>query len=154
VVHAAGSGSVGSSFTAPLRDFERGVATTATLLDILRRVAPKAMVVIPSSAAVYGTQPEGKIAEDAPLAPISPYGAHKLAAELICRQAHFNFGQPVTVLRLFSLYGPGLRKQLLWDLAARLRAQPARILLGGTGTETRDLLFIDDAVELIWRVAA
>ena len=56
-------------------------------------------------------------------------------------------------MRLFSVYGPGLRKQLLWDVAQRLRAQPARLEVGGTGEEMRDWLYIDDAVELLLKAS-
>jgi UDP-glucose 4-epimerase len=150
VVHAAGSGAVSASFSKPLEDFERAVTTTAILLEVLRRRAPNARLILASSAAVYGVCSASPIGEDDPLAPVSPYGAHKLMAELLCRQAHINFGQSVAVLRLFSLYGPGMQKQLLWDLCERLRPRPSELTMDGTGGEVRDFLFIDDAVELIW----
>jgi UDP-glucose 4-epimerase len=151
VVHAAGSGAVAPSFADPLKDFDRAVTSTALVLDCLRRHAPAARLVLPSSAAVYGVRPPGPISEDTQPAPVSPYGGHKLAAEILCRQAQTSFGQPVAILRLFSLYGPGLRKQLLWDLSMRLAARPAMLTMDGTGEETRDLLYIDDAVELAWQ---
>lgn len=153
VVHAAGSGTVGQSFSDPLLDFERAAGSTAALLEFLRRSAPAARLILPSSAAVYGVQPDAPIAETTPPDPVSPYGAHKLASEIICRQAHLSFGQPSIIIRFFSIYGPGLQKQLLWDLANRLRLAPERLVLQGTGLETRDLLYIDDAVELIWQAA-
>lgn len=153
VVHAAGTGAVGPSLADPLLDFQRAVGSTAFLLDYLRRNAPHARAILPSSAAVYGVQNDAPIDERTEPNPVSPYGAHKLAAEIICRQASISFGQPCAVIRFFSLYGPGLRKQLLWDLARRLEPKPETLLLDGQGDEVRDLLFIDDAVELIWQAA-
>lgn len=154
VLHAAGSGSVGPSFANPLADFERAVASTALLLDVLRRDAPQARLIMASSAAVYGEQPDRPIPEETLPAPASPYGAHKLAAEILCRQAHLSFGQPVAVLRLFSLYGQGLRKQLLWDLANRLATRPAELAMAGSGGETRDFIHVEDAAALALTAAS
>jgi UDP-glucose 4-epimerase len=153
VIHAAGSGAVGPSFADPYRDFCRAVTGTAVVLDHLRRAAPAARLVLSSSAAVYGVRSETRLAEGLEPAPASPYGAHKQMAEVLCRQASQSFGQPTAVVRFFSLYGPPLRKQLLWDLSRRLAERPERLVLGGSGEETRDLLFIDDAVRLIERLA-
>ncbi len=148
VVHAAGSGAVGPSFTDPLRDFRLAVESTAVVLDHMRRRAPQARFVLPSSAAVYGVRPEGLMEEDLASAPVSPYGAHKLAAEALCRGAHAAYGQKISIIRYFSLYGPTLRKQLLFDLGQRLRSGPARLSMSGTGRETRDLLHAYDAASL------
>lgn len=50
----------------------------------------------------------------------------------------------------FSVYGEGLRKQLLWDLCNKLQASDEDIILGGTGKEIRDWLHVSDAAALIW----
>jgi UDP-glucose 4-epimerase len=52
-------------------------------------------------------------------------------------------------LRLFSVYGPGLRKQLVWELCNRLANGERELRLGGSGTETRDWLHISDAAALL-----
>ena len=52
-------------------------------------------------------------------------------------------------MRFFSIYGPGLRKQLLWELAGRAAAGPEAITLSGRGDEARDFLFVHDAVRLV-----
>ncbi|WP_315801403.1 MULTISPECIES: NAD(P)-dependent oxidoreductase [unclassified Bradyrhizobium] len=148
VFHAAGSGAIGASLADPYRDFRLSVDSTALLLDTLRRSAPEAVFVLPSSAAVYGSAAPGPIAEDASLAPVSPYGAHKLCAELLCRSASHSFGLKTAVIRYFSLYGPGLQKQLLWDVAGKLSQASDEITLFGTGAETRDMLYVEDAAEL------
>jgi len=154
VVHAAGSGAVGPSYADPLRDFRSSVETTAVVLDALRRFAPEACFVLPSSAAVYGARPEGPIFEATEPAPVSPYGAHKLAAEVLCRGAAAAFGQKVRIIRYFSLYGPTLRKQLLFDVSRKLRDDPAELIMAGTGEETRDFLHVEDAAELAFLVAS
>lgn len=153
IFHAAGSGSVGFSLQQPLADFQRTVVTTAAVLESVRTFAPAASVIYPSSAAVYGTVDQQAIAETTPAAPASPYGVHKLMAEQLCLAAARHFAVRTTVIRYFSVYGPGLRKQLLWDLANRLTAHPSELCLNGTGQETRDFLHVDDAARIVVLVA-
>jgi UDP-glucose 4-epimerase len=153
VFHLAGGSAVASSLRAPHEDFERTVQSTAVLLEWLRLESPGTTVVYVSSAAIYGANHVGPIAESSVPEPYSPYGFHKYCAELLIQQYALNYNQPATIVRLFSVYGPGLRKQLLWDVAQRLRVQPAQLEVGGTGEEMRDWLFIDDAVELLLKAS-
>ena len=148
IVHCAGSASVGFSLERPYLDFQRTVATTAAVLEFARVHVAEAAVVLPSSAAVYGDAQEIPIAESAALQPVSPYGEHKRMAENLCRLYGGEFGVPTAVVRLFSVYGPGLRKQLLWDACSRLAGSgPPRFF--GDGTETRDWLHVEDAAALL-----
>lgn len=157
IFHAAGGSSVGQSVAHPLRDFDRTVRTTAVLLDAVRCLAPDAMMILPSSAAVYGMAGSGPISETDSLAPVSPYGVHKCMTEQLVTGARQFFGLRYAIVRYFSVYGPGLRKQLLWDLAQKLSTRPEEIVLSGTGDETRDFLHVQDAarfaVTLVDKVA-
>ena len=56
-------------------------------------------------------------------------------------------------MRLFSVYGPHLRKQLLWDLCSRLQKGERTLVLGGTGAEVRDWIDVRDAVRLFATIA-
>jgi UDP-glucose 4-epimerase len=87
------------------------------------------------------------ISEDAPLHPISPYGQAKLAIEQLCAQYGREHGLELAVVRLFSIFGRGLRKQLFWDACRKFCAGDG--CFGGTGEERRDWLHVDDAVRLI-----
>jgi UDP-glucose 4-epimerase len=148
IVHCAGGASVGLSLSQPHVDFQRTVATTAALLEFARTRARGALVVLPSSAAVYGNAQHLPIGEDAPLRPVSPYGEHKRLAEGLCRLYATEYAVRVAVVRLFSVYGPGLKKQLLWDACNRLaRGEPA--VFFGDGSESRDWLHVDDAAALL-----
>jgi UDP-glucose 4-epimerase len=147
IVHCAGSGSVGFSMTHPQQDFQRTVDTTVAVLEFVRLHAPRARVVYPSSAGVYGVVEKLPIAESAPLAPISPYGVHKKIAEQMCSAYAAHFGVSVAVIRLFSVYGIGLRKQLLWDACMKIRDGANTFF--GSGTETRDWLHVNDAAALM-----
>ena len=152
VFHLAGGSSVGLSIAQPFEDFSRTVASTARLLDWLRGSAPECRVIVASSAAVYGADHGGPISEDAVLTPMSPYGQHKLMMEQLCKSYAVSFGLRSTVARLFSVYGPHLRKQLLWDICYRLQQGDRTLVLGGTGDEIRDWTDVRDVVRLLTKI--
>jgi UDP-glucose 4-epimerase len=152
VFHLAGGSSVGLSIAQPFEDFSRTIASTARLLEWLRSSAPESQVIAASSAAVYGADHSGPISEDAMLAPMSPYGQHKLMMEQLCKSYSVSFGIRSTVVRLFSVFGPNLRKQLLWDICSRLQQGERTLVLGGTGDEIRDWTDVRDVARLLTRI--
>ena len=153
IFHLAGGSSVGLSIAQPFEDFSRTVGSTARLLEWLRGSAPDCRLIVASSAAVYGAEYSGPIAEDAVPIPMSPYGQHKLMMEQLCRSYAVTFGLRSTVARLFSVYGPHLRKQLLWDVCSRLQNGERTLVLGGTGAEVRDWTDVRDVVRLFAKIA-
>jgi UDP-glucose 4-epimerase len=152
IYHLAGGSSVGLSIAQPLEDFSRTVVSTARLLEWLRGSNPECRLIVASSAAVYGTGHRGPISEAAATVPMSPYGQHKLMMEQLCRSFAVSFGVRSTVARLFSVYGPHLRKQLLWDVCSRLQRGERSLALGGTGAEMRDWTDIRDVVRLLSKI--
>lgn len=154
IYHLAGGSSVGASLAAPLEDFRRTAVSAAELLEWARANAAGARIVAVSSAAVYGDGHQGPIDEDAPVRPFSPYGFHKYAMEQLCRSYAQSAGAQVAIVRLFSIYGNGLAKQLLWDLCSRFEGGAAETVLGGSGEELRDWLHIDDVARLLEMAAA
>jgi UDP-glucose 4-epimerase len=153
IYHLAGGSAVGPSFANPLEDFERTVHTTVRLLDWVRLNCPEVAIVAVSSAAVYGAGHEGAIAETASGRPYSPYGYHKSIMETLCRSYGQNFGLRAAIVRVFSAYGSGLRKQILWDLCTRLRGTQGELQLDGTGHERRDWIHASDVARLLQMVA-
>jgi UDP-glucose 4-epimerase len=148
VLHCAGSGTVSFAYRNPLDDFSRAVATVATVLDWIRiQDSPRCRFVLLSSAAIYGDQGQMPLAESLPANPMSPYGFNKLASEIICKSYSLSFQIPVSIVRLFSVYGEGLRKQLFWDALNKFRRGCFSFL--GTGDELRDWIHVRDAAELI-----
>lgn len=147
ILHCGGSGSVSHSFNTPVMDYRRSVETTLAMLDFARVQAVAPRIVLTSSAAVYGDQGNIDIAEDATASPMSPYGYHKAMAEMLCESYSRFFGLRTRVVRLFSVYGEGLRKQLLWDALNKfLRGTPTFF---GTGEELRDWIHVEDAARLL-----
>jgi UDP-glucose 4-epimerase len=149
IFHGAGTSLVGDSMRDPDASLRDTVVTTETLLAFMLEHMPWARMVYPSSAAVYGgTTDVTPIHEDRPANPMSVYGTHKVAAEKACIAAAEE-GLSVGIMRLFSVYGPGLRKQLPWDLGQKLIAGKGRVELFGTGLETRDFLHVSDVAALV-----
>lgn len=153
VFHLAGGSSVGLAFVHPYEDFTRTVVSTGELLEWQRRYSPTTRIVAVSSAAVYGSDHQGAIAENARLSPFSPYGAHKLMMEELCHSYATNFGLKVVLPRLFSVYGPEIKKQLFWDLCGKFSAG-GLVELGGTGKELRDWTHVCDVVRSLGQSVA
>lgn len=143
LIHAAAPASVSASVETPAADFHGAVPTFFDLLDAVRRLAPGCRVVFLSSAAVYGDPAVLPIAEDLPPAPISPYGFHKLLCETLATEFHRLYGVRICTARVFSAYGPGLRRQVLWDICQKALQQPLVELIG-KGDETRDFIHVQD----------
>jgi UDP-glucose 4-epimerase len=151
VFHLAGGSSVGAALANPQQDFFKTVVSTSNILEWMRAQASNTKLVAVSSAAVYGSGHEDKISENAPLSPFSPYGAHKLMMETLCHSYSTNFDLQIVLPRLFSVYGIGLRKQLLWDLCGKFEVG-GPVELGGTGAELRDWTHVNDVVKGLEKV--
>ena len=153
VFHLAGGSSVGAAIANPREDFMRTVKSTVELLDWIRLDLPKVRLIAVSSAAIYGNGISGLISESTKGVPYSPYGYHKSIMESLCHSYAASFGLDYTIARLFSVYGSGLKKQLLWDICIRLAADNLPILLDGTGNEVRDWTHINDVVVALEQIA-
>jgi UDP-glucose 4-epimerase len=142
-INAAGSGNVPYSMTHPLADFESNTLDIMRVLDAIRKLNKNCRYLHISSAAVYGNPEKLPICEDDRKYPLSPYGWNKLMGEHVCSEYHVVYGIATAVIRPFSVYGEGLRKQLLWDICSKL-SKADTIQLFGTGNESRDFIHIED----------
>ncbi len=109
IFHLAGLAAPARSFDDPLAFFRANTLGTATLLEAIARagIGGSARVVVVSSAEAYGRAAgDGPVAEDAPLRPVSPYGASKAAAEAAATAAFEGRGIAVLVARAFNHTGP------------------------------------------------
>lgn len=151
--HAAGTASVGASLIDPLADFRGSVSVCANMLEAVRRSGKNPLVFIPSSAAVYGNPVVLPVNEEAPIQPISPYGFHKAMCETLARESSECFGLRIIVCRLFSVFGPGQRRLLIWELFKQLSSASESAWLDGTGSESRDFLHVDDVARAVLQLA-
>src|SRR5258706_2865295 len=98
-----------------------------------------------STSSVYGRFATGN--EELPLAPCSPYGVTKLSAEYLCRAYAENSGLPLTILRFFSVYGPGQRPDMAYHIFIQALLQNGPVTVYGDGEQSRSNTFIDDCVQ-------
>jgi UDP-glucose 4-epimerase len=143
LIHCAGRASVPAAMQDPHADFHDGPILTFELLEALRQNLPECAFILLSSAAVYGNPSRLPISEDASLQPVSAYGYHKWQSEIMCAEFANVFGLHTASARVFSAYGPGLRRQVIWDIVHKALTQPG-IRLQGTGQESRDFIHVQD----------
>ncbi|MDZ8068392.1 MAG: SDR family oxidoreductase [Nostoc sp. DedQUE08] len=151
-IHCAGRASVGLSIIEPDVDFQSNTALTFEILNALRINAPRCRFIFLSSAAIYGNPESLPIGETQRCNPISPYGFHKLQSEQLCLEFSKVYDLPTASVRIFSAYGPGLRRQVLWDICRQAIYQPI-VKLQGTGKESRDFIHVLDIAKALLLVA-
>jgi UDP-glucose 4-epimerase len=151
-IHCAGRASVGLSMTDPVADFYASTMLTFEVLNTLRLNVPSCRFILLSSAAVYGNPETLPISESQAPDPISPYGFHKWQCEQLCLEFAKVYDVPTASLRIFSAYGPGLRRQVLWDMCRKVITQNS-LTLQGTGKESRDFIHALDIAKALNVVA-
>jgi UDP-glucose 4-epimerase len=137
-----------------LRTHAVNCAGTLNVFEQARRHR-RVPVIYASSAAVYGHCAAVPISEDAPVAPLSAYGADKAACELHARVAGAVHAIPTVGLRFFNLYGPRQDRHSPYSgviaLFAERLAQGEPVEISGDGKQIRDFTYIGDAVAAIDR---
>lgn len=151
IINLIGNASVGVSLEKPDYDFRSGPVVFQKIVEAVRLYSPGTKILQISSAAVYGEPEKLPVKEDEPAKPLSPYGYNKYICELIGTNYYRNYGLRLAYARIFSAYGPGLRKQILWDLCWKC-ARDSSVVLNGTGEETRDFINNEDIAEAIVRI--
>ena len=124
VYHLAAQADVQASFVEPAATLRVNVEGTSNVLDAARRAGAGRVLVV-SSADVYGrVEPASlPVDETAAMRPVTPYGASKAAAEMVCVQAGLGGGLDVIRARAFNHLGPGQSDRFVAaGLAARVAA--------------------------------
>lgn len=145
-INASGSPTVAYSISNQQNDYVLNFENVVTLLDSIKKYQPACKFINLSSAAVYGNPKKLPVSESDFPNPLSPYGKHKLLSEDLLSSYFQKYEIPTLSLRIFSVYGNGLQKQLFWDIYQK-SLKSNIIELFGSGTETRDFIHIDDLME-------
>ncbi|MGH7138272.1 MAG: SDR family oxidoreductase [Pirellulales bacterium] len=149
IFHEAALASVPRSVEAPLDTNAACVTGTVTLLDAARRAGVRRLVYAGSSSA-YGDQPSSPKHESDLPAPISPYGAAKLAAEYYCQAFTATYGFETVTLRYFNVFGPRQDPNSPYSaviplfITALLAGKRPKIF--GDGGQSRDFTYVDNVV--------
>jgi UDP-glucose 4-epimerase len=155
VMHLAAQVDVRQSIVDPAFDAQVNVAGTVSVLEAAREVGAR-RVLLASTAAVYGDPAGLPTAEDAEIAPLSPYGTSKAAAEWYLGQYRRLHGISTLALRMANVYGPRQNprgESGVVSIFCGLSAEGGRATVFGNGHQTRDYLYVDDAVAA-WLAAA
>ena len=155
VFHLGANASVPRSSEDPAYDFERNLAGTFALLEAMR-AGGAGRLLFASSAAVYGEPQtaDGRMGEDHPFVPKSPYGGTKLGGEFMIDAYTRCFDMDHRRVRIFNTFGPRQRKYVMFDLLEKLRRDPANLEVIGTGEQKRDYNYVADTVLALLTVAA
>jgi UDP-glucose 4-epimerase len=125
---------------------------TVAVLDAAHRVSEgkPIPVVYASSAAVYGTNAELPLKENAVAAPLGPYGVDKYAGELHAAAAGRIRDVPTCGLRFFNVFGPGQDPTSPYSgvitLFSRAILEGRPISVFGDGLQSRDFVYVSDVV--------
>jgi len=149
VFHLAALIEVQTSLKEPQLTDEINVQGTLNILEAARDADVK-RIVYASSCAVYGEPKFLPVSEEHPTAPLSPYGASKLAAEAYCTAYHHTYGLKTVALRYFNVYGPrqfrGPYSGVITIFLERaLQGKP--LIIYGDGKQTRDFVYVKDVVD-------
>lgn len=154
VFFLAGSPSVPRSVREPSQDLHDNAGLVIDVLESLRSRAAPPVLVFASSAAVYGDSVTDPMDEGHPLTPRSPYGISKLAAEHYVRLYSETYDVPAISVRPFSVYGPGQRKLVIYDLLRRLLAGEDPLVIQSPSDVARDFVFVRDVARAIVDLAS
>lgn len=149
VFHLAALPGVRLSVREPQRAIDINVQGTTSVLESARLAGVRKLTFV-SSSSVYGLGLPMPFQEDTtPTLPISPYAASKLAGEALCHAYSRLYNLPITVTRLFTVYGPRQRPDLAFHkfIAAIAAGQPIPIY--GNGDSRRDYTYCTDAARAL-----
>ena len=145
VVHLAARTSVEESWEIPAEYYQTNIMGTLNLLEYCRKIGASMTYL---STYTYGKPEYLPIDEQHPVSPHSVYNHSKYMAEDMCRFYAENLGVPVSVLRLFNLYGPGQSTSFLIPNIVRQVFEDEQIVLLDLMPK-RDYVYITDVIEAL-----
>ena len=154
IIHLAARTSVLESLQDPAAYYRNNVALTAGLLELARQREVQAFL-FASTNAVVGNVGRSVITEQAPLRPLTPYGATKAASEMLINCYSAAYGVRGVALRFSNVYGPGMQhKDSFIPRLMKAARDGTGVKVRGDGTMVRDVIQVDDVVNGIfaaWR---
>ncbi len=154
VYHFAAKPDVRLSATDPMSDFKVNIIGGYSFLESLRRNDVKRIVFASSGGTVYGDSEVFPTPENTPLAPISNYGAAKCAFEMYLSSYSALYGMSSASMRLGNIIGPRLTRGIFFDLYNKLKKDPTRLEVLGTGHQDKSYMYVSDTVEAAVVIAA
>ena len=148
IIHLAAETNVRESFKHVDRFNNVNIKGLYSVLNFaVKSNTPK--VIFTSSSSVYGSNNNYPWNEEDPIAPISPYAITKLMGEHIGHMYSKLTGIQFITLRLFNIFGPYMRKDLLMNKIYESTIKDNMFTIYGTGTQSRDFTHIDNVIHAI-----
>lgn len=149
VYHLAANSDIQKSAGEPTIDAQMTFGTTLSVLEAMRRTGAKKLF-FSSTSAVYGEKTNELLDEKTgELAPVSYYGAGKLASEAFISAYSYMNDMSVLVFRFPNVIGPNLTHGVIHDFYKKLKANPKELQILGNGTQCKPYIFVDDLVDAI-----
>jgi nucleoside-diphosphate-sugar epimerase len=126
-------------------DFELFEANVNSVVSLLEAAPKNIHFIYSSSFAVYKSQNK-QITEKTPTEPRNYYGFTKKLAEEVIRYTCVNSTISATILRFANIYGKNASNSFVWNMHKKIQ-QGEDITIHGDGTQSRDFIYIDDAVD-------
>jgi len=158
IFHLASNADVRGSFDKPLLHAENNNLITINLLEAIRELKLKSLIIICSTSEVYGNVPKSKlpINELQEIAPINPYAVTKTFQDLISQVYFKSFNLNIIITRMFS-YTNARRKNLFQTSFARqiveIEKGRLKFLKHGNLKSVRTFVDIEDAMQAYWLTA-
>jgi UDP-glucose 4-epimerase len=149
VFHLAAQIDVSRAVANPLLDATVNILGTVALLEAAAEGGARRFLLASTGGAVYGDARTSPTREDAPVAPLSPYGASKAAAEGYLALYERQHELSTLSLRLANVYGPRQGTNGEGGVIARYcraRLNGGRVPVFGDGRQTRDFVYVGDVV--------
>ena len=146
VCHLASKVGVRASIVSPEDYIRTNIEGTQNILDASVKYNVRHLV-FASSSSVYGDSPHKLLSEKDRCVPISPYGVTKYAAERLIEVQHRLYHLRATILRFFTVYGPGGRPDMAPYLFVDRIDRGIPITLFGNGLTSRDYTYVEDIVD-------
>jgi UDP-glucose 4-epimerase len=140
----------------PLLDADINCLGSLKLLEAVRLLNKDAVVVYSSSSTVIGKALHEFVEEDHPERPLDIYSANKGVAEKYYRIYHTHYDMKTVVLRFANLYGPfgkGYSEFGFVNYFIHLALTNQQIKIFGKGEQSRNVMYVDDATDILWQVA-
>ena len=148
IIHLASNPDIAKAINEPRIDFTQGTILTESVVEAAR-ISNVQKILYASGSGVYGDAGQTLLNENSPLAPISTYGASKLAGEAILSAYSYMFGIETVAFRFANVVGPKQTHGVAYDFIKRLLNDQTRLVIMGDGFQEKSYVHVSDIVSAV-----
>lgn len=145
----SGTSNPNYSYKSHLYDLKKSNLILQSLLFVLKNIEFTGKMFFFSSIGVYGSSKNKKVSENDKLNPESFYALSKVIAEEQCKFYQTNFKLNINILRVCSIFGPGLKRQIIYKIIKEIQSKKKEITFLGSKKDKREFLYVDDLVQIL-----